>query len=319
MDVKAKAAKEEAEARPAQGSARGSLRRRLAIVFGIHALFIAGLIGFHLWGSVPAVKLQGFDVLALPGEAVTLRAKLERDLPGPVNPDLHGWRITFRARPKPDAEPVAIGAADTGDDGIASLVWTAPQEPGIHVIHLGLSDPRRAQVAGRRPGILVQVIPKDASIIATDIDGTIAGESIPEMLGTAKPLPDAARILKRLAADHRIVYVTARDDALMTRTHEWLDYHGFPAGAVYFRDIAFGTISPGAYKTKLLRTIKEKWPRIAWGIGNTEADAAAYVENGIRTILVGGEEKEEANRITRVADWKGVAKKILGVVPEMEK
>ncbi|MBN1421294.1 MAG: hypothetical protein JXP34_21145 [Planctomycetes bacterium] len=318
MDVEMEAAERDSKS-PATGSARRSIRRRLAIVFSIHGLFIAALIGLHIWGSVPAVKLQGYDILALPGESVTLRAKLERDLPGPINPDIHGWRITFRARPKPGADPVAIGAADTGDDGIASIPWTAPQEPGIHRVDLGLSDPRRARVAGRRPSILVQVVPKDASIIVTDVDGTIGGESLTELFGEAKPLEDAARILKHLARDHRIVYISARDDALLSRTHDWLDYHGFPNGAVYCRDLALDTLSPGAYKTRLLAGLKEKWTRIAWGIGNTDADAAAYVENGIRAIIVGRTEAEEADRVTRVKDWTGVAKKILGFVPELEK
>lgn len=304
----------EPERRAAQApAARRPVGRSILIILALHAAFVVALLALHACASLGPVRLQGYDVPALPGGAVRLRAKLELDGPGLWNPDIHGRAIRFTAGGE------AVGTAETGGDGIAAIDWKAPATPGIHPIRLALADPRGVKIVTARPGILLQVLPPDARIIVCDIDGTISEGELGDLFGRAGPLPYAQAMLRELARDYRIVYLTARDDALMARTHAWLRHHGFPEGAVLFRDLRLTTLSSERYKSRVLRSLKKKWKRIVWGIGNTAGDAAAYTENGIRAIIVGAERDEEEGGTTYVRDWRGVARKILGRVPEIEK
>ncbi len=256
----------------------------------------------------PQGKLTGYDALALPGERVRLRAKVERDGPGFINPDLDGIEIEFlrlnapeppRDFPDPGAPPpaeaVRAGGAASGKDGVAAIDIDAPAVPGDHRFWARLRDPNRLTLKDAAVPIHLVVMPPDQPIVITDIDNTIARTKLGPLLDDkpdqVEPLPDAAWVLTALSRGGTIIYITARPSYLTQRTKRWLFTHKFPAGPVFLRDMGAEyrslNFDEGEFKRAFIADrIRKKWKEIRWGFGNTSNDLLGYCENGIRTILV---------------------------------
>lgn len=232
-------------------------------------------------GRTPA-KLQGYDLLAAEGGGVLLRAKLEKRGIWGIHPDVHGEELFFRLDGR------LLGSARTKDEGIASLDWTPPAGKGVHEIAVSLAPSSRYEAAAlpfrvfvrdpRRPGLVV------------DIDGTICAAPQKEV-ATRPPaeLPaveGAAEALVALAAGFDVVYLTARDDALMGATREWLGLRGFPEGPVLVRDLGVSTLSAERYKRERLKTLRKTWNLVA-GVGDREEDGEAYLAAGLEAYLIG--------------------------------
>lgn len=302
------------------------------VVVSLFLLFLGALLLYCL-AYRPLGKLAGFDVLALPGAAIELAAKLEQDGPGFINPDVKGVEIEFyslgprhglpalhdseKKQPVKLPEGTKVGSALTGKNGIAALSLKAPQEPGNHFYRAGLKDPKRLPLKDPEVYLIVSVAPAEQQLLITDIDNTICQTKLsatwkdePEK---APPLEGAAAVLSAASKDHRLIYLTARPTSLCHRTRHWLGAHGFPPGPVFFRDLwsevkKFNSESD--YKADFIQTrIKAVWKNIPWGVGNTEGDAKAYQANAIAAILVGQDSKEQKageKNVYPVPDWKTV-------------
>ena len=48
-------------------------------------------------------------------------------------------------------------------------------------------------------------------------------------------LPEGEAVVRRLAEDHRVAYLSGRPERCRTDTQRWLDRYGLPAGPVYLR------------------------------------------------------------------------------------
>ncbi|MEE8143311.1 MAG: phosphatase domain-containing protein [Planctomycetota bacterium] len=249
----------------------------------VYLVFLGALIGAHLTATVSGLKISGFDSIAAPGEKITLAAKAELDVPGRANPDRKGISLRFRIS-LGSGLPVQELHGITDGEGIARVEIKAPEKPGTYffeIIPQGSPSPVKTS---RIPPKLV-VLTQDSPILVCDIDDTITAGGGWKMLissGNLDPLPGAPEELRHLASQYRLVYLTARDEALLNDTRDWLAKLDFPAAPVICRDWQLGKISKaGEFKAKVLKSLKQRFPNILWGIGNSSGDCHAYQANGI--------------------------------------
>ncbi len=122
------------------------------------------------------------------------------------------------------------------------------------------------------------VAPKDATLVVTDIDGTLS-ESEDAVVGQMVKgtdiahRPYAPEALSKVP--HVIVYVSSRGDVFTEKTRAWLTSHGFPRGLIR---LGRGVFVPAGdrsveYKASVMRALTVP---IAAGIGNRASDIAAY-------------------------------------------
>jgi phosphatidate phosphatase APP1 len=248
-------------------------------------------------------RLQAFDVLARPGEKITLRAKLELEGILGIDPNLHGVTLVFRMDGK------EIGSARTADEGIASVPFTVP-EGGRADLRVEVSVGEGSRYRAAPSTLLLAVRDGKRPILVTDIDNTIADVSSLEFLVSTPEeipeLPGAAEALGRLAGRFDIVYLTARDEHYVEATRKWLALRKFPPGPAFFRDLSLATLSARKYKTHALAALKKDWPTLSVGVGDRTEDDEAYLANGMTAILLGGDDLPEGAK--RAASWADVEK-----------
>jgi hypothetical protein len=308
---------------------------RLLVVLLAAAAYPAGLLVLSASGA-PKGKLTGLDMVVLPGTETKLRAKLEYDGPGFLNPDIEGAEIDFLIEDEPLADPAPasgpalkpdrpLGSARTDGDGFAELAFKSPQKPGHYKVKVLARDPERLKLEVPATFLLAAVTPADQSIVICDIDNTICltdlSDTIADQPQKVPPLPGAPEALARItAAKHQVVYLTARPKELVGRTRRWLAHHRFPSGVILPRDLSSEykklRLTEAGYKRAALeREILSRWKKIPWGIGNTATDRDAYGACGIPAVLIDPEGKVEveAGGNTRaVKSWDEAGKLILG-------
>ncbi|MGH7162323.1 MAG: LNS2 domain-containing protein [Planctomycetota bacterium] len=252
----------------------------------------------------PEAKLQGYDVLVPPGREATLAAKLEKRGVAGINPDLRGEPVVFRFR------GTLLGRAATAADGLASLAWKPPG-PGEHEIVVEVAPESRYRGSAL---LRVFVRGRERPALVVDLDGTVCAASSWEV-AVDRPeeqaaVPGAAAALVRLAERYDVIYLTARDDALLAKSRRWLDLRGFPRGPVLVRDLSLGNLSAGRYKRERLAALRKDF-RLAAGVGDRKEDAEAYLSAGMSAILVGDEDDVPEGART-CADWEEVARVLSG-------
>ncbi len=248
-----------------------------------------------------SLRLTVYDVVAAPGGGtVTFSAKLEKVRLVLANPDLKGREISFFLDGKP------AGAAVSAGEGISTVSVPAPA-PGPHEIRATLGN-------GRAFGILL-VAPKGARAFVTDIDHTISDFPEPKVpfasIEEMPPLPNASSVLMRLSKQHVIVYLTARDDAILQKTKAWLRFHGFPWGPVLGRDLQFWDLfkkGQGApsHKQRALQALRQALPDIRFGAGDLAGDMNAYLANGISPFLIAPEGTKVPEGAQRASGWREI-------------
>ena len=247
----------------------------------------------------PKAKLQGYDAISLPGQEVILKAKLEKD--DFFHTDLEDQKVIFRRGAD------VIGAAITGAQGIARVSYR-PDKEGTHHIEVAI-DPGSTYQA-EAGTVLLQAVPKERPILICDVDHTVADISSLKFLITVnedvQPLPGAPEALKSLAETYQILYLTARDDAFMRKTKEWMEMHGLPRAPIFFWDfLGSPSLSHARFKKDRLADLKAVWPNIEVGVGHKKKDALAYVANGLLAYIF-GDEDDLPEGTTRVSTWQEV-------------
>lgn len=289
----------------------------LALALGLPALLslttFASMAGWWPWSRMYDVKLTVFDQLAVPGETVTLRAKLEHQGKLGINPDLRGYPLRFSCPPLADQE------VKTGRDGMATLEVRVPADAkGIYPVKVAFpgSDHHRPDEAAGR----LFAWPADSRILVTDVDLTISGLAelkVPFTPNQRIPtLPGAVEALTELGKTYRIVYLSARDDALCNRTCSWLCASGFPEGPFFCRDFHLGS-KQEAFKRAFLADLKKRFPNVAVGVGDKPSDAGAYLANGLRTFIINPKDRERLPKEAVVVEsWKEVRERLSKEPPE---
>jgi len=230
-----------------------------------------------LLGSEGSYLLTATDVLAVPGEPVELRARLEG---GDMLRPQAGRVVRFCRDGK------LYRAAETDEDGVATVRFT-PKGPGdlafvADVSSAGMPDePPRPQV------LTVTSRAATAPIVIVDLDKTLVASGFHTVLiGDPKPMPASAGVLKKLARTHTVVYLTHRPDYFGLKSKQWLWENDYPKGPLLLSSISGFLKGSGAYKTEVLRDLTGRFRNIKTGIGDKVSDAIAYHENGMRSFLI---------------------------------
>jgi len=203
---------------------------------------------------------------------------LDRDCTG-------AWETLGLATTTNDGDhPSVEGVEDTGGRVYFEIPATARLGPGRHrILFVVRGDHTTAEQ-------LIDVAPSTARFVVTDVDGTQTESETAEwgaLLTGSGPAsqPHGAEALETFARrGYRILYLTARPEWLVPRTRAWLDEQGYPPGLVH--TTLGGTGATGApaegFKTDELAALQARFPGgIAYGVGNTDTDAAAYVSAGL--------------------------------------
>lgn len=274
-------------------------------------VFLIATFGFILTTHVgESAVLTGYDQLALPGEAITVQAKLERDK-GLVSPDIKGETLAFY-NVGGGAEK-SLGTGVTDSDGRASVSFTVPDKAGMVTIEARLTE--KSKFTAAPAPILIAVVTKDMPLVVTDIDHTIADVSeigfVTKESKDVPALPGSVEALTELSKKYTVVYLTARDDQFTGKTKEWLRLRKFPDGPALFRKLTLLNLSAESFKTKALKELKDRGFKLEWGFGEREDDMEAYGKNGIKGIQIvpsAKDSKLDGAAPFRVKDWSEVQK-----------
>ena len=231
--------------------------------------------------------LHGYDVLALPGENVMLRAKAEKRNSIRFRPDIEGETLEFLIGGK------ALGSAKTDGDGIAALPHKFEKAGRYMVtVRFGAKSKYAAEDT-----FLVEVCDAKTRLIVCDIDHTIADISATKFIfkknEKVPALPGSPEALARLARHYKIIYITARDDTFLRKTRDWLALRKFPRAPVFFWDFGGKKLSHRKYKTREIAAIKKRFPNIVAGVGDKVGDAKAYLANGLKAVIIAPERDED--------------------------
>lgn len=232
----------------------------------------------HTMGPVLLTR----DVLARPGEEVTLHASLRSGL---RLGGMGGVRLQFHL------EERRIDQVASDADGDASVRWTAPAEPGNYRIRVRVkADDQPADGKAIAPAhLLVAVRKPDTPITIVDLDKTLVGSGFHTVLlggGRAKPMDGSGVVLARLATTHTIVYLTHRPDFLGPTSKGWLASNGYPPGPVLTSTLGGLLEGSGSYKTQRLADLARNFKNLRVGIGDKVSDAQAYAAHGLVSILI---------------------------------
>lgn len=202
---------------------------------------------------------------------------------------LPGERVSLWTYDEGAAEWSSVGRTETDENGMYELpIDTAIPMNGQPVYAMLEADGSCAEHH-------VQLLPRGAKVVITDIDGTLTTDDA-ELF---TQITDAAYVPKmKIAADallrawaskgYPIVYLTARPHVLRGETRQWLRDLGFPIGPVI---TANNLGDADSYKTPWVKRMLETfgWVPVA-AYGNASTDISAYANAGIPknlTFIIG--------------------------------
>jgi hypothetical protein len=149
----------------------------------------------------------------------------------------------------------------------------------------------------------------DRVIIACDIDSTISNTSLNalffhELDFVSQPIGSSPEVLREIANDYQIMYLTARPRFTLEKTRHWLSEHGYPEAPVLTSLSVGDVLSQTGYKTRMLRSLRRHYRNLLIGIGNTDIDLESYAAHDMLTLLVQPEaEVGHDGRVLRFQNW----------------
>ena len=228
-------------------------------------------------GLTGGTLFQGFDALAYPGDQVKVTARLQG---GDFLQGLEGYLVGFYQLDR------RLGQARTDQDGNAEIEVTAPAAGHLCLL-ARLEDPDVRKTALPAAEIIVAARPKEARMIVVDLDQTIVGGTLGDVLARrAPPIADSQAVLTRAAKDYTIVYLTDRSAMFTAVTKNWLRQYDYPLGPLLTNSPTGFLVGSEKFKTAALKALKARYPAIQWGIGDQPGDARAYTANGLTPILL---------------------------------
>lgn len=290
----------------------GLLRLKRTLIF-----FILILIPLLSWADEKKANLIFYDQIVKPEEKVYLMANLRKGLIS-VKPEISGERVEFF---QGDNYKKSLGVTLTGIDGTA-VKEIPPLKNGFHSFSArlapapsgaGQADTKRYS-ADESYGLVACWDPKRPLIIV-DIDGTVSKTDKSELLfhkkdTNSKPLPDAPDVLRRLSKKYNIIFLTHRNELLLNKTRQWLKEHKFPPAPVFTLRLGEDPLMPGEYKDEKLKEWKKEGWNMKIGIGNRPHDAEAYLDNGLKAIIL-DDDDDIPDKAIKVKNWKEIEKIIL--------
>lgn len=230
-----------------------------------------------LLGVEGSYLLTVMDALAVPGEPVEAAGRLQQgDLLRPGA----GYVLRFRR----DGE--LWKAAQTDADGKAAVEFTPP-EPGDYRIEVAVAPIGPSEPPPEPRTLLIACRPPDEPMAVVDLDKTVVASGFEEvLLGDPAPMTGSQDVLRRLAGDHTIIYLTHRPEYFGPKSKAWLNRHGYPSGPVLLSTLGGFLEGSGEFKTAELRRLRQKFSRIEIGVGDKFSDARSYHENGMTSVLI---------------------------------
>jgi hypothetical protein len=254
---------------------------RRQIVLLLVVLVLAAFIGL---GSPTRnhdnLVFEGFDAVCLPGEEVDVSAMLERRDRFGMRKRIPGVPVMFHH------EGRFLGGATTDAEGIATLAF-ATSEPGYYEVEARIESP---DLGSLRTSSLVAAMSDDDHILVVDVDHTLAAKPglADSLLGNyenLEPVDGAREALENLYKDYQFFYLTERSDRHIGTTERWLRHYGFPPGPIHFKVGSFLVRGTDHRKRRLLE-LKQKWPGVQLGIGDSAADAELFLSCGMRAFIL---------------------------------
>jgi hypothetical protein len=248
---------------------RSALAAKGALLGAALALGLAGCVTPHL---------EVDDAVAFEDGRTRFAAFAERD-EGPFFGGVEGVEVRFRV----DGETVATALSD--DRGVATVL--ANIEPGRRRFEASASYGGRSF---QRAGKIVRWR-SDQVVVACDIDATISDTALGALFfdetdEKSQPIEGSAEVLREIAKRHGVVYFTARPKFTLEKTQRWLEAHGYPEGPVLTSLTVGDLIAQARYKRRELGKLREIFPNLLIGIGNSHADSEGYGANGILALIV---------------------------------
>lgn len=225
----------------------------------------------------------GQDVLTRPGKAVALRARLRS-----YDPDrqaLAGVEVAFRR----DIDRKLIGVARTDEAGWAEIAWPGAR-PGQYRFTARVIDAPGEAALRNLPAASIHIFiaRADTPFVVVDIDRTLVDSNFFRVMlwDGGRPMPNSAAVLRRIASQYAVIYLTHRPEDLTRLSRQWLARQGYPAGPILLSRLRELAGDSGRAKAARLAAIRENFPRLRWGIGDKIQDVRAYQENGLRAIWI---------------------------------
>ena len=242
---------------------------------------VASLVGCGvqqvLLGTEGEYFYGAFDGLALPGEEVALRARLQGG-------DLLGARSGYVVRFLRDGR--LFKAAETDGDGVATVSFTPPAT-GDYDFTAELSPRGFPDDPPAPRDFTVVCRPADTPMIVVDMDKTVVASGFQQVLiGDPEPMPNSQKVMQRLPERYTVVYLTHRPDYFGPKSKAWLRRHRYPSGPLLLSDIGGFLRGSGAFKDAALSELRGKFKRIEIGVGDKVSDAQAYHDNGLKAFLI---------------------------------
>ena len=221
---------------------------------------------------------------------------------GPFYGGVEGVEVRFLV----DGSEVA--SASSNERGVATVM--AQIEPG------GKSFEATASYGGKsfeRSGKIVRWR-SDEVVVACDIDATISETNLKALFfdeqdEKSKPIADSPGVLHEIARHYGLVYFTARPKFTLEKTQRWLEAHGYPEGPVFTSLSVGDLIAQAGYKRRELGKLREVFPNLLIGIGNSHADSEGYGASGMLALIVNrkGDKKYGRHEI-EFNDWAQIGR-----------
>jgi hypothetical protein len=199
---------------------------------------------------------------------------------------------------------VVDGESDAS--GYARVVhsFKHPGEHSLRAQHVGAFG-RPAADEGR-----VFVWRPEDVILVIDLDGAMADTEPTRVwidaVKAAEPYSQSAEVLRWLAGDFKIIYLTSRPRELLKKTAKWLETYRFPLGPVLSMEVAYSESPESDGFEERLDVIRKQFPQTVIGIANRMGYYDSFQRNGLFTILVEHGQAGVAARIEGgvvVRDW----------------
>lgn len=217
------------------------------------------------------------DRLALPGESVEVTARLQV---GDLLATERGYVVLFDYRGRP------YKAAQTDAAGKATVTFTPP-ETGDYVLRTRVAPVGLAQEPPQARDARIVCRPADEPMVVVDLDKTLVASGFDQVLvGDPQPMDGSVEVIRRLAEEHTIIYLTHRPDLFGPKSKSWLTEQGYPPGPVLLASIGGFLAGSGEYKTRELERLQDRFTNIRAGFGDKVSDAAAYHARGLRSFLI---------------------------------
>ncbi len=247
-------------------------------------------------GTESKYLLKAYDMLALPGQKVYPRARLES---GTIQRDLPGRTIRFLKSGR------LFNQTTTDDEGFAVMAFT-PRRQGDYVFKVEATPTELKHKAPEPVELLVACRRASEPMIILDVDNTLAVTRTWGFFGDNPPaMPNSVKVTRRLARDYTIVYMTHRPQQYGHKTKTWLRQYGYPQGPLLMPEVVDFARGSRRYKTKRLDQLQSTFKNIQVGIGDKISDARAYHQNGVKAFLI-----VNVDELDESEDYLELAKKL---------